>query len=175
MEPIAGISYSSAISVAWPVAISLFTSDNGKEFYYVDDVIRLSAKRGVPGEGHSTHRYIAEGLATKGRYVRLVVRAGQGANTRCDEIEVYRGSEQQLEQERAGKPLTEMKDMEAFSVGMVTDAGARIRLRQDLAAMRKRVEASKLRPGAKSAAPAAPSSPASNTPVRLARAWTARC
>ena len=152
IEPIAGISYSSAISVAWPVAISLFTSDNGKEFYYVGDVIRLSAKRGVPGEGHSTHRYIAEGLATKGRYVRLMIRAGQGANTRCDEIEVYRGSGQQLEQERAGKPLTEMKDMEAFSVGMVTDAGARIRLRQDLAAMRRRVESSKLRPGVKSAA-----------------------
>ena len=152
MEPIAGISYSSAISVSWPVAISLFTSDNGKEFYYVADVIRLSAKRGVPGAGHSTHRYIAEGLATKGRYVRLVIRAGQGANTRCDEIEVYRGSDQQLGKERVGRPLTEMKDMEAFSVGMVTDAGARVRLRQDLAAMRGRVEAAKLSPGVKSSA-----------------------
>ncbi len=152
IEPITGISYSSAISVAWPVAISLFTSDNGKEFYYVGDVIRLSVKRGVPGIAQSTHRYIAEGLATKGRYVRLVIRAGQGANTRCDEIEVYRGSEQQLAHERAGKPLTEMQDMEAFSVGMVTDAGARIRLRQDLAAMRRRVEASELSPGVKSSA-----------------------
>ena len=119
VEPIAGISFSSVKSVAWPVAISLFTSDNGKEFYYVDDVIRRSAKRGVPGAGHSTHRYLAEGLATKGRYVRLVIRAGQGANTRCDEIEVYRGSGQQLEDKRAGKRLIQMKDMEAFSVGML--------------------------------------------------------
>ena len=152
IEPIAGISYSTAKSVAWPVAISLFVGDNGKDFYYVDDILRLSAKRGVPGEGDSTHRYIADGLDTKGRYVRLMIRAGMEANTRCDEIEVYRGSEHLLGQKRAGKPLAQMKDMEAFSVGMVTDAGARIRLRQDLAAMRKRVEASKLAPGVKSSA-----------------------
>ena len=155
VEPISGLSYSTAGqpgNLAWPVAISMFLSYNGAEFYYVGNVVHLSAKRGAPkDEGYSTHRYIADNLATKGRYVRLVIRAGAGGGTFCDEIEVYHGPASLLEQNREAKPLTQVKDMEALSLGLLTDAGARMRMRYDLAVMRKRVEASELASNEKAA------------------------
>ena len=155
VEPISGLSYSTAGmpgNVGWPAAISIFVGDNDKDFYYVDDIVRLSAARGVPkDEGYSTHRCVAEGLAAKGRYVRLVIRAGMGGMTVCDEVEIYRGLDSLLKEKRKGQPLTQIKQMEAFSLGMVTDAGVRARLRKDLAAMRERVEASELASNEKAA------------------------
>ena len=148
VEPISGLCYSTAGqpgNVGWPAAISMFVGDNDNEFYYVGDIVRLSATRGAPkDDGYSTHRYIAEDIAAKGRYVRLVIRAGMRGHTTCDEVEIYRGPASLLNEKHQGRPLTEMEEMEAFSRGMVTDAGVRARLRNDLAAMRERIETSEL-------------------------------
>lgn len=151
IEPIAGISYSTAADSAgninFPVAISLFVSDDGQAFFYVGDVVRLSVKHGVPDESkYTAHRFVADKLTAKGRYVRLLVRAGSGGNTFCDEIEVYRGNESLLAQAHQGESIAaaNLAAMEALSQGMQTDAGVRRRLRKDLAGMQQRVSASNL-------------------------------
>jgi hypothetical protein len=149
-EPIGGLSYSTAGQAGnfnLPVAISLFVSDDNESFYYVDDIVRLSGRHGVPDDTeYTTHRYVADNITARGRYVRLMIRARGAGRVVTDEIEIYRGDDALLEQTRSGEPIaaTDIAAMEVFSDGLITDACVRIRIRKDLAAMQHRVTASGL-------------------------------
>jgi hypothetical protein len=150
IEPIDGISYSTAGhlgNVNLPASISLFVSDDGASYFYAGDLVRLSTGTAVPDVTlYATHRYRADGLETKGRFVRFIIRAGGGGNVVCDEVEIYRGDNSFLELPRSSDSFAanDMPAMEALSDGLVTDARARHRIRSDLVEMEGRVANSRL-------------------------------
>lgn len=94
IKSISGISYSTAAgmsSVYWPTEIAILMSDNGKDFYYVGDLIQLSLVNGLPeAVGYQNYRFKTCDLKTWGRYIQLVI-VGQGSFTFSDEIEIYEG------------------------------------------------------------------------------------
>ena len=140
VEPIAGVSYSTAAGTAgvgWPSLIIVLTSEDGKDFRTAGELIELSSEHGLPAPArYSTHRFVTDKLRTKGRYVRFTVKAG-GGYTFCDEIEVYRGRDGWLREPMAGGA---MGDMKQFAV----TSGMKQRLRRDLAAMARAVGEAKL-------------------------------
>lgn len=144
VEPIGGLSFSTAAGTAgvfWPRAIFLLVSQDGKGYYFVDDLVKLSAEYGLPPEkGYATHKFVTNKLRTKGRFVRLVI-IPSGAYAFCDEIEVYRGSDELLSQPIKGERIGDVME---FVNAMKTDAGARKRLFSDVETMKEMVENSSL-------------------------------
>ena len=137
VEPIAGISYSTAAGVAgvaWPTFIFIMTSEDGKHYCCAGDLIELSADHGMPApDKYATHRFVTGKLRTKGRYVELVIKSA-GAYTFCDEVEVYRGADEWLAAPMAGEPVDDVGKTVARSA---TEAGIKYRLRKDLIDMRQ--------------------------------------
>ena len=95
VEPIAGLSYSTAAGVAdvtWPFSILVMVSDDGTLWTAVGDLVALSNRRRAPAPTpYSTHRFVTGDLQTRGRYVALVVDCIP--YTVVDEIEVYQGQQ----------------------------------------------------------------------------------
>ena len=108
VEPIAGISYSTAAGTAdvvWPFSIQIMVSDDRERWTIVGDLVTLSKKRGAPAlKPYSLHRFVAGGLQTRGRYVALVV--DSAPYVFVDEIEVYQGPQEFLTQTPQGKQVT---------------------------------------------------------------------
>lgn len=124
IEPICGLSFNTAagtLEVKWPLAIMIFTSDDGKSFNYTGDLIELSRGKGLPAsDKYSAHRYITRTLETRGRYVRLAVVAWvfRSPNfTFCDEIEVYRGPKSLLEKPASGERVENVRDFCRVKIG----------------------------------------------------------
>ncbi len=103
VQPIAGISYSTAAGVAgvaWPREIRVAVSEDGRLWRSAGDLVRLSKKNGTPpAPGYGVFRYETRELASRGRYVRLAV-VTDGAYAFCDELEIDRGPDSLL----AGEP-----------------------------------------------------------------------
>jgi hypothetical protein len=98
VQPIAGISYNTAAGdagVTWPSSILIATSDDAKTWHYAGDLVTLD-KNTPPSPGYSVHRYVTHQLKAKGRYLALGVVCKPYLFT--DEIEVYRGSAELLQQ-----------------------------------------------------------------------------
>jgi len=98
-EPISGASYSTAAGVAgvyWPKRILMWVGDDAKTWRYTGDLVSLSAANGSPLPPdygvYSAHRFATDGLRTRGRYIQFAV-SPTGSLVFCDEIEVYRGSD----------------------------------------------------------------------------------
>lgn len=93
VEPIAGLSYSTAAGVAgvtWPTSIWIMVSDDRKQWTVVGDLVSLSNRREAPPpKPYRLWRFATSELQARGRYVALVV--DQSPYTVVDEIEVYRG------------------------------------------------------------------------------------
>ena len=101
VHPIGGLSFRSAAgpssAVALPAFIHIWVSDDGKEYSHGGELISASWRSGLPDDGGNTrllrgqadgpHRYLAEGLKLRGRYVKLTAYPG-GGYLFCDEIEV---------------------------------------------------------------------------------------
>ena len=109
VEPIAGLSYSTAAGVAdvtWPFSILVMVSDDGKLWTAVGDLVALSNKRGAPAPTpYRTHRFVTGDLQARGRYVALVV--DDIPYTVVDEIEVYQGQQAWLALPPRGKQVAE--------------------------------------------------------------------
>jgi hypothetical protein len=109
VEPIAGLSFSTAAGVAgvvWPGSLWIMVSDDGKQWTVADDLVALSNRRGAPAPApYSLHRYVTGDLQTRGRYVALVV--DQVPYAVVDEIEVYRGQPAWLALAPTGRQTTE--------------------------------------------------------------------
>ena len=109
VEPIAGLSYSTAAGVAdvtWPRSILLMVSDDGQTWTEAGDLIALANKNGAPPPTpYQTHRFVSHELRTRGRFVALVIDCIP--YTVVDEIEVYRGVDEWLTQPLEGRQVTE--------------------------------------------------------------------
>lgn len=140
IEPIAGVSYSTAAGVAgvtWPEAVLVLVSDDGTRWRSLDDLIGLSLKHGLPPEGkYATHRFATGDLKACGRYVQLVV--AQTPYCFVDEIEVYRGKDEWLGQGFAGQPVA---SAEQFFIETKVSSSIRWRLQSDLDAARAAIRA----------------------------------
>jgi hypothetical protein len=109
VEPISGLSYSTAAGVAdvtWPSGILILLSDDGKRWTVVGDLVALSSRRGAPAPTpYRTHRFVTGDLRARGRHVALVV--DSSPYTVVDEIEVYRGDPAWLALPPEGKQVSE--------------------------------------------------------------------
>lgn len=144
-QPIGGLSYNTAAGcagVGWPSGILVIVSDDEKTWRYVDDLLVLAAKNGLPAaDRYSVYRYVSGDFKTRGRYVRLAVGAPSGF-TFCDEIEVYRGPEALLSQEPTSQIVT--ADIKELVSNLATRSGVFWRLTTDLTTARTAIGTSKL-------------------------------
>lgn len=144
VEPIAGLSYSTAAGVAgvvWPAGIRIMVSDDGKVWTAVGDLVALSNKRGAPPPTpYRLHRFVTGDLQTRGRYVALIV--DQTPYTVVDEIEAYRGQEAWLSQAPPGRKVT-MSPKEYQRIAQVAGL-AQARMRADLAEVVKGLDQAQL-------------------------------
>jgi hypothetical protein len=94
VQPIAGVSYSTAAGVAgvqWPRSIFVLTSDDGQHYFKAADLAAIPAGGvGPPVSGYAAFRFSTNTLRTHGRYVAIVVDQN-GPYTFCDEIEIIGG------------------------------------------------------------------------------------
>ncbi len=141
VRPIRGISFHTAAgtaSVKWPEAIFVFTAGEDEEFHEIGELVGLSAAHSpVPSPTeYGVHRFVTDQLRTHGRYVSLVVWP-VGRYTFVDEIEVYAGEPEWVNEPLPGPGLT---DVEAQSGQLAIQAAIRRRLVQDIQALRKATE-----------------------------------
>ena len=140
-SPIRGCSFNTAAGVAgvaWPAMVQILVSVDGQEWYAAGDLIGRSAKFGLPAsDKYSTHRFVADDLELHGRYFRLLV-ASAGSYTFCDEIEVYKGSDDLLAADM-GEPFAE--DVTELVVSKRVAASVQQRLLKDIAALREEASA----------------------------------
>jgi hypothetical protein len=133
VEPINGASFSTAGGVAdvqFPMHISIFTSDDGEQWYDAGDLVELSDQQNpTPEYGeYATHRFHTNALATRGRYVTFCIETNKHYLF-CDEIEIYRGDASLLD---APRPERIYNDVRAFrEAGIVRE-----QLLRDLHAVR---------------------------------------
>lgn len=115
VKPIAGVSYSTAggrAGVQFPSFIGIAVSEDNQNWYYHGDLLRLSRKNGTPPlEGYAAFHFKTYDLKTKGRYLALSII--QTPYTVVDEIEVYAGQNEWLNQPVGGKELTTLNDTES--------------------------------------------------------------
>ncbi|MDR3414065.1 MAG: discoidin domain-containing protein [Formivibrio sp.] len=132
-QPIGGLSFNTAAGTAgvgWPFGIFMLVSDDGQVWHYVGDLVALSATQSSPpSSGYAVHRFQTRELATKGRFIKLMV-APSGPFVFVDEIEIYPASQPVLMP--GGLVCT---DINAFFRKLCTENGLKRRLRDDLAAV----------------------------------------
>lgn len=136
---IGGVSFSTAAGTAgvtWPSAIYLLVSDDGEAWYEAGEITGLADP--PPAEGYATHRYVAGGLAARGRYLAVGV-LPSGPYTFCDEIEVYQGDAPDAA--LAGEPIT---DPAAWLLGKRYDAEVRWQVATSIEAVGAAAEAAAL-------------------------------
>lgn len=106
VEPLAGVSYSTAAGVAdvtWPLSIRLLASEEGSTWRDLGELVSLANKAGAPApHPYALHRFATGELQGRGRYLALII--DQTPYTVVDEIEVYRGPEALLRQAPTGRP-----------------------------------------------------------------------
>jgi hypothetical protein len=136
LQPISGVSFNTAAGVAgvtWPAAIQILTSDDGKTYHNAGELVELDRRaHGPMPEGYAIRRLMTDQLPTRGRYVRLVaVPPAGGPYLFVDEIEVFRGSDELLDQPPAGEPVEDVAEVfvawrshAALSHRFHADAGA---------------------------------------------------
>ena len=136
--PLRGLAFNTAAGVAgvhWPSQIWIFTSDDGASWYLAGDLVTMSARhRPLPAYGqYGTHCLWTDELATRGRFVQLCMKPGE-SYLFTDEIEVYRGDDKLLTEERSGRAVTDVKEF--MLMGLV-----RQQIRRDLQQVRDGVAA----------------------------------
>lgn len=111
--PIGGVSFRTAAGgsgVAWPAAVLVLVSEDGKTFRYAGELRTMSAKFGTPDfEGVQVHEFRTNALKTRGRFLRLGIVA-TGAYVFSDEVEVYRGSDDLPESAVVGPVVDDLKE-----------------------------------------------------------------
>lgn len=143
-QPIGGVSYQTAAGkagVAWPAAIFVLASDDGRTWTELGDLVALSSKRShPPASGFAIHRFESSEIVGRGRYVRFMVDNGPGPFVFVDEIEVFAGSESAAGAPRAaaGPPALAAGGADYFAYAR-TRAGIEQATKRDLATARRRV------------------------------------
>ncbi len=109
-QPISGVSFHTAAGVAgvaWPAAISVLVSDDGRNYRNVGDLVALDHKVNGPWpEGYAIRWLTTTELRTKGRFVCFVVLPlSRGSFIFVDEVEVFRGPDKLLNHDSGGEPV----------------------------------------------------------------------
>ncbi len=145
VAPIRGASFRTAggsAGVTWPAAIEIAVSDDGKNYRIVDDLVERALKEGNPWpSGYGVLRLVTDKLHTRGRFVRMLIVPTAGRYVFCDEIEIFRGPDEWLNDEPGGRPLGDLKKR---TVAVKMRSAIRSRYAADVAAVRKAVETAKL-------------------------------
>jgi len=141
-NPIDGVALSTAGGIAdvqWPTGILILVSPDGKAWYEIGDLVVLAALANpVPAYGqYALYTYRAAGLATHGRYVRLLAEPGDQYFF-CDEIEVSAGAPELLAKPYAAPALPETSDLGRL---LSFDRLVKAQLGRDLQALRESVNA----------------------------------
>ena len=140
VKPIRGISFHTAAGFAgvkWPQAIYILTASEDKQFHEIEELVELSAEHGLPvPTEYGTHWYWTDRLRTHGRYVCLVVWP-VGRFTVVDEIEVYAGESEWVNEPLLGPAIADVKK---YARRIAIRAGIQKRLVQDIQALRKAAE-----------------------------------
>lgn len=147
VQPISGASFHTAAwspgGADWPKAIYVLVSEDQKVWREAGELVGLSLQAGrvpVPSSTGGNFRYESDRMKARGRYVRFVI-VPSLSFTFCDELEVYRGPDSLLNEPAAG---TVVSDLNRLVRVAAINAGIRNRLNADLAAIRARLEASRL-------------------------------
>lgn len=97
IQSISGVSFSSAAGAGlarWPVAIDLLVSEDGERFSYAGELLDMDSQRRkqpIPDDRqYHVHRFRADTLRVKGRYVAFVISPFNFVFV--DEIEIYAAS-----------------------------------------------------------------------------------
>ncbi|MDD2708156.1 MAG: hypothetical protein PHV34_09115 [Verrucomicrobiae bacterium] len=117
VEPIGGVAFHTAfdgpINVEWPKSIKVFVSDDGKDFTLVRELVdpmwedHFPAQLGSPFcEQKQVYYDYATNLSAKGRYVCFAAR--NIPYVFCDEIEIYRGPPELLQETSFGPKTMEL-------------------------------------------------------------------
>ena len=133
--PIKGVSFNTAAGVAqvwWPKRILVFVSDDGEGWYEAGELVALSRLHdSLPAQGeYSVQRLWTDQLRTHGRYVQLYVEPDR-QYLFVDEIEVYRGEDEWVDEAREGEPIT---GLEEYMARQALDGLIRQQLLRDLEA-----------------------------------------
>ena len=143
VEPICGVAYygvAGSAGICWPGSILVSASEDGGAFYEAGELYRLAEDPLPRGYGYSTYAFRTRALQTKGRYVRFDI-VSAGSYVFLDELEVYRGDAAWVEHGYEGQPIA---DDYAVDKTRLTKVGVYRRLRRDLEATRREVEAASL-------------------------------
>jgi len=116
-QPIRGVALhkgAGRAGVEWPAAVGIYTSDDGERYSFVGDLMQMLVTQ-PPDGGYAAIWLATDRLQTHGRYVRFVctpVNLGNGDYIMLDEVQVYRGETEWLEQ-----PLVFPEAPEHWSAG----------------------------------------------------------
>ncbi len=148
---IAGLSYNTAAGVAdvaWPEAIDISVSDDGKLWSAAGDLVALDSEHGsLPPKGkYAVHRYYTDKLECHGRFIALQITAS--AYAFCDEIEVYRGLNAFLKEKPSGQGFS---DLRSAYLSRAFSTAVHRRIRADAKAIQNEIESAHISLAAKSA------------------------
>jgi hypothetical protein len=134
-QPIGGLSFNTAAGTAgveWPRGIFILVSEDGQAWHYAGDLVALSARHSTPPtSGYAVHQFQTRDLATRGRFVKLMV-APSGQFVFVDEIEIYAAPEP-VPTAAPGQLGT--TNVSALFRQLCTEAGLKRRLRNDLSSV----------------------------------------
>lgn len=142
-EPISGVAFHTAFdgptNVKWLNHITVFTSDDGKAFREVCDLVSPEWPDGLPadipaisGRQLRFYEYRNMNLATKGRYVCFVV--DSPSFIFCDEVKVFQGQASSLDKEPSGK---DVGDIDLHMNRNIFNTNVKKALREDLDFIRR--------------------------------------
>jgi hypothetical protein len=148
IRPISGVMFSTAAGragVEFPKAIYLLSSEDGKAWRPIGNLVDLSAAEGhaLPKD-YAAHRYRTDALHERGRYVALII-IPRGPFVFCDEIEVYQGQSDGKE-----APAT-VGNLDEYADGILIGQAVQKRLETDAASAHKRVAVAAIAPAVRQA------------------------
>jgi len=149
VHPISGVSYSTAggtAGVTWPTAIYMSVSNDGKIWHTLGDLAMLSRENGRPPEqGYAEFRYVTHSLHARGRYIAFAVMSTPFVFS--DEIEVFKGDDAWINQPAQGETISDLKE---YANNSLIRSSAQRRLYNDIDAIKKEINNSKLSTSQKS-------------------------
>lgn len=140
MEPIGGVALRSAANASgssFPFSVLIQVSEDGQNFFTIDDLMRLAEGAPPPLYGmYAEHLFKTTALRTRGRYVRFTA-IPSAIFFFVDEIQIFRGEPAWLTQPIGGHPATEEEKTDPLRL---TQMGVHRRLTSDLYAVRRIIE-----------------------------------
>ena len=118
-EPICGASWSCGAGTAgvlWPTSIWVFASEDKINWQLLGDLTYYGTrgKKAPDNSKYSTFTYATRAFKAKGRYVAFMVMSSGGGAVFCDEVEIYRGSDDFLKIQQKAEIVAKNGDFSDF-------------------------------------------------------------